>query len=74
LDNLIPFSPMNKIGYLNYYQGCFYSVIEANEFAKYYNTPSANCKSSSKYLKNMIPVYSRINEFSNPIIMKITLK
>jgi hypothetical protein len=74
LDNLVPFPPMNKEGYLFYYDGCLYSVIEANDFARAYKYASSGIKSSSKYLKNMVPVFSNITEFSNPIIMKVFLK
>lgn len=74
LDNIIPFPPMNKNGYLFYYEGCLYSVIEANDFAKAYKSTSSEIKSSSRYLKNMAPIYNTITEFSNPIIMKVFLK
>lgn len=74
LDNLIPFPPMNKEGYLFYYNGCLYSVIEANDFARAFKSASSGIKSSSKYLKGMAPVLSNITEFSNPIIMKVFLK
>jgi hypothetical protein len=74
LDNMIPFPAMNKNGYLFYYEGCLYSVIEASDFAKVYRSTSTEIKSSSKYLKNMAPIFSKITEFSNPIIMKVYLK
>jgi hypothetical protein len=74
LDNIIPFPPMNKDGYLFYYEGCLYSVIEANDFARVYKSTSSGIRSSSKYLKNMAPVYNNITGFSNPIIMKVYLK
>ena len=65
---------MNKEGYLFYYNGCLYSVIEANDFARAFKSASSGIKSSSKYLKGMAPVLSNITEFSNPIIMKVFLK
>lgn len=74
LDNIIPFPPMNKDGYLFYYEGCLYSVIEANDFVRIYKSASSEIRSSSKYLRNMAPLFSKITEFSNPIIMKIYLK
>lgn len=74
LDNLLPFPPMNKDGYLFYYEGCLYSVIEANDFARVYKSASSGIRSSSRYLKNMVPVFENITEFSNPVIMKVYLK
>ena len=74
LDNIIPFPPMNKDGYLFYYEGCLYSVIEASDFVRIYKSASSEIRSSSKYLRNMAPLFSKITEFSNPIIMKVYLK
>ena len=74
LDNIIPFPPMNKDGYLFYYEDCLYSVIEANDFVRIYKSASSEIRSSSKYLRNMAPLFSKITEFSNPIIMKVYLK
>jgi hypothetical protein len=74
LDNIFPFPPMNKNGYLFHYKGCLYSVIEAGDFAKVYKSTSLEIKNSSKYLRDMAPVLSKITEFNNPIIMKVYLK
>lgn len=74
LDNIIPFPPMDKDGYLFYYEGCLYSVIEATDFVRIYKSASSEIRSSSKYLRNMAPLFSKITEFSNPIIMKVYLK
>jgi hypothetical protein len=74
LDRLMPFTLINKNGYLSYYDGCLYSLIEANIFSGTYLSASESLKSSSQYLKRMSPVFSQINEFSNPIIIKVTLK
>ncbi len=74
LDNLIPFPPMNKDGYLFYYDGCLYSVIEAIDFVKYFKSRHSEAKSSSRYLRSMDPVLSNITEFSNPVLMKVHLK
>jgi len=74
LDNLIPFPPMNKDGYLFFYDGCLYSVIEANNFVKYIKADDTKAGSSSKYLRTMAPVLSNITEFSNPVLIKVHLK
>lgn len=74
LDNIFPFPPMNKDSYLFYYKGCLYSVIEASEFAKAYKSTSPEIRNSSEYLRDMAPVFSKITEFNNPIIMKVYLK
>lgn len=74
LDNLIPFPPMNKDGYLFYYDGCLYSVIETIDFVKYFKSGHTKAKSSSRYLRTMDPVLSNITEFSNPVLMKVHLK
>ncbi len=74
LDNIIPFPPMNKSGYLFYYEGCLYSVIEAKDFMEAYLSATEKTKKSSKYLKSMESAFSSIDEFSNPIIMKVYLK
>lgn len=74
LDNIIPFPPMNRNGYLFYYEDCLYSVIEAIDFAKAYQSAPEETKNSTKYLRKMAPLLNTINEFSNPIIMKVYLK
>lgn len=74
LDNLIPFTPMNSIGFLYYHDGCLYSIIEAKEFVMRYKNASEASKRGTKYLRNISNVLERIDEFSNPIIMKVYLK
>ncbi|HSO26273.1 MAG TPA: 6-bladed beta-propeller [Methanobacteriaceae archaeon] len=74
LDNLVPFPPMNKKGYLYFYDGCLYSVIESKVFAEAYKNASFDSKRATGYLRNMAEIFSKINEFSNPIIMKVHLK
>jgi hypothetical protein len=74
LDNLLPFPPMNKDGYLFYYDECLYSVIEATDFVKYFKSSPLESRISSGYLRSMSPVLSNITEFSNPVLMKVQLK
>jgi hypothetical protein len=74
LDNIVPFPPMNQIGYLFYYRECLYGIIEAKDFANAYKTASSDYKKETGYLRSMAPVFSTINEFSNPIVMKVYLK
>lgn len=75
LDYLVPFPPMSKrAGKFFYYDECLYSVIEAKNFADAYNSASEEIKTSSDYLRKMAPVFSKINEFSNPVIIKVFLK
>jgi hypothetical protein len=74
LDNLMLFAPMNQSGYLFYYDGCLYSILESKDFAEAYKSASKEIKNSTKYLKEMAPVISSITEFSNPVIMKVYLK
>lgn len=74
LDKIIAFPPMNKNGNLNYSKGCLYSIIEANDFVMAYRKASEKTKSATKYLREMAPTFNKINEFSNPVIMKVYLK
>lgn len=74
LDNLIAFAPMNRNAYMYYYSNCLYSVIEAKDFMAAYQSATEKIKKSSKYLKSMASVFNSIDEFSNPIIMKVYLK
>ncbi|MBE0674340.1 MAG: 6-bladed beta-propeller [Bacteroidales bacterium] len=75
LDHLVAFPPMSKrAGLFFYYDECLYSVIEAKDFADAYNSASVEIKTSSDYLRKMAPVFSKIDEFSNPVIMKVFLK
>jgi len=75
LDYLVPFPPMRKqTGQFLYYEECLYSVIEAKDFTAVYNAASTEKRTSSEYLRKMAPVFSKIDEFSNPVIMKVYLK
>jgi hypothetical protein len=75
LDHLVDFPVFNKSeGYIFYYDECLYSVIEAKYFKEAYSRATEKDKNSSEYLRSMESVLSSITEFSNPIIMKITLK
>lgn len=75
LDKIIAFPAMSKSdGNLFYYNECLYSVVEASEFADAYHKASEKSKRSTKYLRDLSPVLSQVNEFSNPVIMKIYLK
>lgn len=75
LDHLVAFPPMSKRAGLFFYSDeCLYSVIEAKDFADAYNSASVEITSSSDYLRKMAPVFSKIDEFSNPVIMKVFLK
>ncbi len=74
LDRFTAFPPANKNGYINYYNNCLYSIINATDFAEAYSSLSEEEKNSSDYLKSMYPVFSKIDENNNPIIMKVYLK
>ncbi len=75
LDQLVAFPPMSKReSRFFYYDECLYSVIEAKDFADAYNSASAEIRTSSDYLRKMAPMFSKIDEFSNPVIMKVYLK
>jgi hypothetical protein len=74
LDNLVAFPPMDQNGYLFFWDGCLFSVIEAKDFTEAYRSATPENKNSTKYLKNMVPFLSTVTEFSNPIIMKVYLK
>lgn len=74
LDFLVPFPVMNQKGYMTLYDNCLYGIIEAKEFVKFYQKASEKLKNSSDYLKNMASGLSNIDEFYNPIIVKVYLK
>lgn len=74
IDSLIPFPFMNQIGYIFYFDGWLYSIVEAKDFEKYYKSASAKIKASMKSLNDMPSTYTEITEFSNPVIMKVYLK
>ena len=65
---------MNKEGYLFYYNGNLYSVIEANFFTNIYGTTSGASKKSTKFLGKDASLLSGISETGNPIIVKVYLK
>ncbi len=74
LDNFLAFPPMNEDGILTFYDGCLYAVVDAKDFTKSYRALSVKARNSTKYLKNSAPSFSTITEFSNPIMMKVSLK
>jgi hypothetical protein len=75
LDHLVPFPILRKSATrFIYYDECLYSVIEAKDFADAYNSAAEELKTSSDYLRKMEPALSEIDEFSNPVIMKVHLK
>lgn len=74
LDNLVAFPPMNIDGYITYYDGCLYSIIEAWDFAKAYASATEKTKNSTEYLRRMAPTFKMIDANSNPIIMKVYLR
>lgn len=74
LDKIAPFPPMNQKGYMVYKDNCLYGVIEAEEFAKAYNKATEKTKKATKYLREMAAVFKDIDEFSNPVIMRVYLK
>lgn len=75
LDYLVPFPPMRKqTGQFLYHEEYLYSVIEAKDFVAAYNAASTEKRTSSEYLRKMEPLFSKIDEFSNPVIMKVYLK
>lgn len=75
LDYLVPFPPMRKqTGQFLYHEEYLYSVIEAKDFVAAYNAASTEKRTSSEYLRKMEPLFSKIDEFSNPVIMKVHLK
>lgn len=74
LDNFMAFPPMNEDGNISFYDGCLYTVIDAKDFAKSYQSVSVKTRNSTKYLKKSAPSFSTITEFSNPIMMKVYLK
>jgi hypothetical protein len=74
IDQLIMFPPMNREGDLYYYNGCLYSVVEAKEFSDAYCKASEKTKNATRYLREMAPIFDEIDEFSNPVIVKVYLK
>jgi len=75
LDNIIAFPLMSKtVGTIFYFDNCLYSIIESKDFAKAYTSVSVKSKRATKYLRDMAPVFGKIDEFSNPVIMKVHLK
>ncbi len=74
IDKLVPFPPMNRYGYFFYFDNSLYSLIEAKDFIEAYQSASDKTKTSTKHLQNMTKEFNRINEFSNPVLMKVYLK
>ena len=75
LDFLADFPVFSKSeGHLFYSDECLYSVLEATYFSEIYSKATEESKNSSEYLRNMRPVFDSVDEFSNPVIMKVYLK
>jgi len=74
LDNLLPFTPMNGNGYMTYKNNCLYSVIEAGEFAEAYRKYFRRKSTPEDYITKMDSVLAEIDEFNNPVIIKLYLK
>lgn len=74
LDELITFPLMNKNAYLFYHENCLYTVIESTDFVKDYKYASQDKKGTTKYLREKISLFNSVNEFSNPIIIRVYLK
>jgi hypothetical protein len=74
LDDLLPFSPMNKNGYMTYKNNCLYSVIDAGEFAKAYKKKKLRRGNTEGHNKKMNSSLSEIDEFDNPVVLKLYLK
>jgi len=53
---------------------CLYSIIDGEEFARYYRNASETAGNATKYLRQMAPILDAIDEFSNPVVMKVYLK
>jgi len=62
------------VGTIFYFDKCLYSIIESKDFAKAYKSVSVKSKRATKYLRDMAPVFGKIDEYSNPVIMKVYLK
>jgi hypothetical protein len=74
LDGIVDFNPLTEQGKFIYFKECLYSVVDAKRFKKAYQSASNKSKNSSEYLIKMAPTFKSIDEFSNPIIMKVFLK
>jgi hypothetical protein len=74
LDGIVDFNPLNNEGKFHYYKECLYSIVEASDFKKAYQSVSNKSTNSSEYLTKMAPTFKSIDDFSNPIIMKVYLK
>jgi hypothetical protein len=73
LDGIIPV-PFTTRDFYNYKDGYFYVTINAMDFQQAWSAASEKTKTSSEYLRKMYSVLSRINENSNPVIMKIHMR
>ncbi len=74
LDGIVDFNPLNSQGKIIYYKECLYSIVDAKRFHTAYQSASLKLKNSSEYLIKMASIFNSIDEFSNPIIMKVYLK
>ncbi len=74
VDNLVPFAPVNENGYFIASGNCMYCIIDGGEFSRYYRNASETTRNATKYLRQMAPILDTIDEFSNPVIMKVYLK
>ena len=73
LDGMVDFIIQNNYG-IYLFDGYLYTIIEASDFKKAYDEATEEEKTASKYLRDMAPVFSEIDEFDNPVIMMIKLK
>lgn len=65
---------MNKNGYMTYKNNCLYSVIDAGEFAKVYKIKNLRRGITEGHNKKINPSLNEIDEFDNPVIIKLYLK
>jgi len=74
LDKIIPFPVMDVDGFFHYFNNSFYSLIESKYFVQKYRNTSEKLKRSSTYLIKMSNILNNVDEFSNPVLMKVDLK
>jgi hypothetical protein len=74
LDKIIPFPVMDVDGFFHYFNNSLYSFIESKDFVQKYRDTSEKLKRSSKYLIKMSNILNNVDEFSNPVLMKVDLK
>jgi len=73
LDEIFDFIIQGREG-LCLHDGYLYSLIEAYDFKKAYDEATEEEKTASKYLRDMAPAFSEIDEFDNPVIMMVKLQ